>query len=75
MAHGKTARALVNIFRGTYLRARTRLPSVHPGDFWFGVTLVHSGSFAAWEVSATDKELYSECKFRGQKVVLAMDSL
>jgi hypothetical protein len=74
--HGSFARALIDIFRGTYLRTRPRLPLEKLGSFWLGIHLLDSNTMVVWEVYASDrKELHSVFTLQGKAVLLNRDPL
>lgn len=74
-AQERIARSLIDIFRGTYLKAQPRLGCCQLGRFWFGAAVQDTNAFAVWEVQASSSrpELVSTFSHRGQNVVLGVD--
>jgi hypothetical protein len=74
-AQERIARSLIDVFRGTYLKAQPRLRSGQLGRFWFGAAVQDTNAYAFWEVQASRirPELVSTFSHRDKQVVLVVD--
>jgi hypothetical protein len=71
----RNSRALIDIFRGTYIRAFPRLLPNTLGSLWIGIKVAIGFSFESWDVNPKESLLVSTFKNQDTVTVVAVDAL